>query len=916
MAKHQPARTQFVAQTPFVGRGVERAELRRALEQMANGTGSLVMLAGEPGVGKTRLVSEMAVHAADRGLRVLTGRAYESEGMPPYLPFTEALTQCLRACSDEELLADLNGNTPYLARLLPELRRRLPDITDPAPMGPETERYLLFDAVSDFLLKVAARKAILLSLDDLHWADGTTLLLLQHVARRLPESSVLIVSTYRDVEVDERHPLMGLLGELTRQHLGLSITLRPFDREESQALIKAVLGKSPASQVADALYTAAEGNPLFTEELVRHLREQGRDLTDPEVAVTDWTIPESVRQLISKRLARLGRDATRILAYASVLGRDLSLAKVAAVTRKEEGYVLDLLDEAIEARILREGAEGCTFIHPLIHETLYRGLSVPRRRQLHRRVAEALEQLYQQELGAVQLADLAHHFFQAAPGGDVDKAIYYAVRAAEQALSQVAYQEGARLYQMALQALDLKQEPDEEQRCELLLGLGDALARAGASVGARETFQRAAGTARKLAAPERLARAALGFGRSWSDAGVVDEILVSLLEEALRAMGRRDSALRARVLGRMAVEFYYSDSREQRESLSQEALDMARRVGEAEALADALSARYLALWGPQNVRDRLDVATEAVRLAEQVGNKELALLAHMWCFVALLELGDIAGAEAETEAYTRLAGELRQPRYLWYSPAFRAMRALLDGRLAEVEGLAQHALSIGQQAQDSDALQAFGVQMFALRREQGRLQEVEGTVKAFVQQYPVIPSWRCGLAFLYAQLGRQVEALAQFGVLAANDFGDLRQDAFWMAAVALLSDVCAFLGDARRGAALYELLTPYAGRNVVVGRALACLGSASRHLGLLATTMRHWKDAERHFKDALEMNERMGARAWVAWTQHDYAAMLLARRQPRDRKKALEFLTQALQAAQQMGLEALEGRAQALLGAL
>ncbi|HEY8766096.1 MAG TPA: AAA family ATPase, partial [Dehalococcoidia bacterium] len=465
--------------TRFVGRVEERGALQQRLEAAIRGQGSLVLVGGEPGIGKTRLVSELALHAVDRGLQVLSGRAYETEGMPPYLPFVEALQQHVRNRRPDELRAELDGNAPYLAKLLPDLQRLLPEIQESPALGPEAERYRLFDGVSDFLLKVATGAPLLLFLDDLHWADGATLLLLGHLARRLPEGPLLAVGTYRNVEVEAQHPLAILLAEMNRQRMGSSITLRPFAREEASALAAAALGRAPAPHVADALFAATEGNAFFTEELVRHLQEQGRDLTDPGAAVNDWNIPEGVRQVISRRLAQLGVEANRLLAYSSVLGRDLSVPKVAAVTGGDEERVLDLLDEAVASHVLRAGPEGYAFAHSLIRDTLYQGLAPPRRRQLHRRVGEVLEALYGQDPEPEHLAELAHHFLQAAPGGDVDKAINYATRAAEQAANQVAHEEAVRFYRMALEALDLKDRPDELLRCDLLLALCDAQLRAG-----------------------------------------------------------------------------------------------------------------------------------------------------------------------------------------------------------------------------------------------------------------------------------------------------------------------------------------------------------------------------------------------------------------------------------------------------
>lgn len=339
---------------------------------------------------------------------------------------------------------------------------------------------------------------------------------------------------------------------------------------------------------------------------------------------------------------------------------------------------------------------------------------------------------------------------------------------------------------------------------------------------------------------------------------------------------------------------------------------MARRIGDTAALVAALSARHLAIWGPENVEDRLATATEIVRLAEGTGNREWALQGHIDRLIDLLELGDIPAVDVEIEVYARLAEELRQPRRLWHMPLFRTMRALMEGRFEEAERLALQALATGQRIQSQTAVNFFGVQMFSLRKEQGRLQELEAAVKDFVQQYPTVPAWRCALASLYSELGREAEAQSEFEYLAANDFADLPRDNSWLIGVTLLSEVCAFLADSRRAATLYTLLLPYTGRNVVVGDAAACNGSVSRDLGLLVATMARWEEAARHFEDALGMNAKMGARPFVVRTQYEYADMLLARGQPGDRERALELLDLALDTAQKLGMRSLAEKAMAL----
>ncbi len=902
--------------TRFVGRVEERGALQQRLEAAIRGQGSLVLVGGEPGIGKTRLVSELALHAVDRGLQVLSGRAYETEGMPPYLPFVEALQQHLRNRSPDELRAELDGNAPYLARLLPDLHRLLPEIQETPALGPEAERYRLFDGVSDFLLKVAAAAPLLLFLDDLHWADGATLLLLGHLARRLTEGSLLAVGTYRDAEVEAQHPLAALLAEMTRQRLGSNITLRPFAREEALELAGAVLGRAPAPHVADALFAATEGNAFFTEELVRHLEEQGRDLTDPDAAVSDWNIPEGVRQVIGRRLARLSSEANRLLAYSSVLGRDLSVAKVAAITGGDEERVLDLLDEAVASHVLRAGTEGYAFAHSLIRDTLYQGLTPPRRRQLHRRVGEALEALYGHDPEPEHLAELAHHFLRAAPGGDIDKAINYATRAAEHAANQMAHEEAARLYRMALEALDLKDRPDELSRCDLLLALCDAQLRAGQSTEVRATAQQAAGIARNLGAAERLAHAAISFGGGTVYMSHGDPAEVALLEEALATIGEQDRVVRARLLSRLSwILTPTTDSQEKRAALADEAVRAAENAGDPGTLSMALTARWQASPESATVEDQLALATDVLRFAEEAGDAQLTFFGRIMRLDCFLALGDLASIEGEMDFLTRLAKELRQPHTLWFVERMRPLQPLWEGRFEEAEALAHRAAVLGSEI-DADTLQILAAQTFVIRWEQGRLRELEGAVAGFVTLNPEISAWRASLAFLYSEIGREVEARNEFELLAASGFDELHRDWLWTTCLALLSETCAVLGDANRAPLLYELLKPLAGRNLFVGipaNPYAFLGSASRTLGLLATTLERWSDARQLFEDALNMHSRMRARPWVARTQHDYAKMLLARDEPGDRDKALALLEEALTVARELGMKALEEQASALL---
>ncbi|MEE8346459.1 MAG: AAA family ATPase, partial [Dehalococcoidia bacterium] len=911
----------------FVGRRREIDELKAALEDTLSGKGRLMMLVGEPGIGKTRLAQEFAVYASLRGAQVLTGRCYEGDVAIPYMPFVEAFREYVRGRDDPDLRRELGEGAPEVAKLVSEIRQRFPDIPEAPPLGGDAERLRLFESVTGFVRNASAANPLVLFLDDIHWADKPSLLLLQYLARGTRSDRVLIVGAYRDVELDRAHPLAEVVAGLRHERLYQRVLLRGLPAQEVHAMIAAIgqQAGTPDQEVTDefaqAIYRETEGNPFFIEEVLKHLveegklyREGGQWTRDPSVNIEEMGIPEGVREVIGRRLSRLSEGCNRLLTLASTMTGGFSWETLKAIGGEDEAALLDILDEALRSQVIRErkdGSEGTyDFTHALIRQTLYGELSTPRRVVLHRQIGHAMERVYATNLEP-HLAELAHHFYQAAPGGDVDKAIDYATRAAERALSLAAYEEAAGLYDIALQAVELKERADEGQRCELFLSLGDARWKAGDTDGAKETFRRAAELARRLNEPQRLARAALGTGGPWGEVGVIDEPLIDVLEEALEALGEGDSPLRARVLSRLALAFYWTGSPERRAALSQEAVGMARRVGDPPTLAYALMRRIYTISGPGNVDDQLAAATEIVRQAEELGDREMALQGHLFRLLSLLELGDIPAVDVEMEAHARLAEELRQPFYLWYTDQLRFVRALMEGRFQEAERLARQAQTTGQRVREQDADMRFEIQMLVLRRERGGLDESEAAARRFTEQYPGLPAWRCALAWLYGELGREGEARAEFERLAADDFADLPRDAIWFTTVAFLSQACAFLADTGRAATLYDLLLPYAGRNIVQG-AIACYGSASHYLGLLAATMERWEDAARHFEDALEMNAKIGAKPFVAHTQQEYAGMLVGRDHPGDREKALALLTQALDTAGKLGMKALVERALAL----
>jgi tetratricopeptide (TPR) repeat protein len=389
-----------------------------------------------------------------------------------------------------------------------------------------------------------------------------------------------------------------------------------------------------------------------------------------------------------------------------------------------------------------------------------------------------------------------------------------------------------------------------------------------------------------------------------------DEYLVPLLEGALAALGRDDSSLRVRLLARLAGGPLRDASfpPERKAALSREALEMARRIGDPATLAYALDGYIPANESPENTRELLGLSDELLRVATEVGDKERAVEAYEHRVGRLLELGEMSEARAGLEAMAKLADELRQPAQQWLVAVCEARLALLEGRLGEAEGLIAEALDLGERAQSWNAAVAYRLQLYLLRREQGRLEEVKELVRGSVEEYPTYPIWRCVAAQMAAELGLEAESRRTFEALARDAFSGLRFEELWLVSLGFLAETAGSLGDAAHAPLLYQLLIPYADHVAVIYPEIST-GSVARYLGLLAATMERWDDAERHFENALKMNGRIGARPWLAHTQEDHARMLLARRAPGDEERALALLADARSNYRNLGMSTLAERA-------
>ncbi len=899
----------------FVGRQRELAELRSGWEEAAAGRGRVFLIEGEAGIGKTRLMEEVAAEAARVGGRALWGRCREGEGAPPYWPWMEILRSYLRGADAESLAAEMGSAAPHIAHLVPELRGRFPHLPAPVTsLESENARFYLFDAIATFLKDTSAKRPFLLVFDDLQWADAPTLLLLEFLAHGIRDARVLLLATCRDLEVRSAPATASILAALARG--GHRIPLRGLAAADVRLLIERAAGHPAPEGLVQIVHRETDGNPFFVDEVLRVLAAEGA-LDHPAEATRGFPVPQGIREAIRRRLAPLSAACSELLTLASVIGREFELGSLARSSQKSVGETLEVLGDAVTDGVViaHPGAPGrYRFSHALVREALYEELGPAERMRLHRRVGEILEEIHGDDLEP-HLAELAHHFLRASVP-DSGKGIEYSVRAGRHAAASFAYEEAVEHYRRGLQGLDLSGAGGPAERCRLLLALGHMQWRAGDGPAARETFRRAADLGRKIGDPVLLARGALGFGGEgsrllWVHAGVVDQSLIRLLEEAVLSLGDGEDVLRSRLLARLAINLYFSPARERGLALSEEAVTLARRSGDPRTLAAALRARYVAVWRPETVDERLAIAAEIVALAGTTGDPEMALPGHRFRIIGFLERGQIDEADREIAAWAEIAVELRQPLYLTHLAMWRAMRAILAGRFGEGEAEAARALELSRQTPEMDGSQQLVTLLGIVRVLRGDLDELVRAVRGFTDRNPTIPTWRCYLAYLYCEQGRLSEARAELDWLARGGFAALPRDAHWVLAMSFLAAVSVAVGDREKSASIYDLLSPFAGRIGVVA-ALSCWGSVSLYLGLLAGALDRIAEAKEHLEDAIEMHERIGARPLRAYTECAYARVLFASADPADRRKGEEVLRRAEAVATELGLTRLTERIESL----
>ena len=905
----------------FVGRDGELDRLDQLWKEASAGELRVALVGGEPGVGKTRLAAELARKLHEDGAMVLAGRCDEDLGVP-YQPFVEAL----RHFADHSwLLADRLGRYGgELVRLVPELAERVPGLPPPLRSDPDTERYRLFDAVAAWLNAASVEEPVLLVLDDLQWASKPTLLLLRHVLQA-GGGRVLVLVTYRDTELTHNHPLVDLVADLRRQGGVERLSLTGLDDFGVRAIVEQASGQTlddAGLALARAVYEETDGNPFFVREVLRHLAETGAVERrgggwTTKLPVDQFGIPEGVRDVVGRRFARLSDDTNHALRIAAVAGPEFEFAVVQAAGDLAEETLLAALEEAVGARVVIEvSATRFRFAHALMRATLYESLTATRQVTLHRRTAEAIETVHASALDDYVPA-LAHHWAKAsAPITDPAKAVDYARKAGDRALAQLAHDEAGAYYAAGLDLLDAGgAAQNDPRRVELLIGRGEAQRRA-SDPAYRQTLLDAARLARELGDADALARAALAntYGHVFTGIGEVDGERVEMLEAAMAVAGDDDLQRQARLLATLGLELNWEPDPRRRLALSEEALRLARSLDDANTLASVLLARDYTITGPENVAERFANTTEVLAMAERMGDPVLASRALGLRFKAAIELADVAEAERCVARNQTMVRHLGQPALTWAALHHHATLSVLHD-----EAGAEVAVDAAHNAGTSTWGAAVGTLSLAhrlsLRLDHGGLEEMIDLVRGALEhlgrtRHPLI---KAIYALMLAETGQIDAAAVVFDELAVTGFAQPTNNVAWLRFAADCAWLSARIGRKDSVPELRSRLEPYADQLIMVAFGGGVSGNVAFYLGLLATTVGDWAEAEARFAAAEATHERIEAPTWLARTRLEWGRMLLARSGPGDREGAESLLRLTLAAARERSLPNIERDAVELL---
>jgi class 3 adenylate cyclase/tetratricopeptide (TPR) repeat protein len=793
---------------PQVGRENESAFLNERWERARGAEGQVVLLSGEPGIGKSRLVQAFKERIATEPGKWLECHCSPYHQNSAHYPVIDLLQRLLEFQSLDDSSVKLSKlerglrkyDLPvadYLTLVAPLLSLPVPEEYPRPTLTLEAQKEKTHLAIQSWLLSIAARGTLFLVIEDLHWADPSTLELLGPLLDQVPTTRLLLILTHRP-EFAPPWP--------NRSHFA-SITLNRLPRAQAETVVRNVSrGKPLPPQVLEQIITKTDGVPLFVEELTKAVLEsdllrEGDDRYELTGPLPPLAIPSTLHDSLAARLDRLG-SVREVAQLAATIGRDFSYELLHAISPLDDGGLQSAMRALVDAEVLYQRGlmpqASYFFKHALIRDAAYESLLKSKRQQVHGHIARVLEEQFPDTV-ETQPELIAHHYTQA---GLATHAIPYWRSAGEQAVQRAAFPEGVIHFMAALSLVpewagdsddDQEQRERGELRCSLLIELAEAQRRSGAPIKAQETLLHATNLAQALAAANLIAQAAWQLGVLSTQVGLpIPKTAIRLFEETLARTERQDNPLHAAVLTGLAMTLASSGETIKALEYGEQGVALARRLGDRRLVAMALDAICGALQSPQHAHQRLTHAMEMVESAEGA----MLSFALFWRLHTLFEIGDVPNAKRDIQEFGLKAQESREPFLLCIFKNYQFCEAPTEGRFSDCERLAQNALAVGQTLQVENAAGVFGIQMFTLRREQGRLREVEPILRHLVQGPESAHTWRPGLALLYSELGYADKARAEFEQIATFDFAEVPRDGNWLLCMSYLADVCTFLADA------------------------------------------------------------------------------------------------------------------------
>jgi predicted ATPase/class 3 adenylate cyclase len=907
------------ALAPLVERDAERATLRQLVDAALVGRGKLALIAGEPGVGKSRLVAEIGNEAQARGMRVLTGHCVEMSGAPPYLPYVEIIEQATsNPRSPLALRQSLGDVAAEIARIAPALRRVFPDIPPPVELPPELARRYVWNSLGEFMGRAAQGQPLLLVLEDLHWADESTVLLTEYLAPLLPEMPVLVLGTYRDIEVDVDHPLARVIGQLERRYLVERVSLRRLSYEGVSAMLQALAGQPAPEQLVRLIDRETEGNPFFVEEVYLHLVESGVLLDEhggvrADLRLDEVSVPESIRLVVGQRLDRLAESTREVLVAAAVSGRVFASELVGEVAGASEDALVEVFDEAERARLIAPSRVPgeLMFSHELIRQTLLSGVSAVKRERLHLQTAQAVSRRYSEDLDA-HAGDLAYHLSRAGRSADRASLVRYLRIAGDRAFDAAAFDDAVGHFE---HALSLIPDADQHGRAQLLERLSMALRSVGRWDGALRTMYEALDRYEALGRAEDIGRLgwAMVYQLTWN--GRLIEA-VAVCRRAMAPLGDTASADKARLLSALGRALSASGDYAAAVAMFDQARALAEQVGDERALADVLHMQTAHHLGYAEFADGIRVGLQAAETFEQesapwdlcsvqafviyqdgsMGSQEQAVR------LADKTLGIAERLGHHGAAFLVLMDRIRQAAMLCDLPRvealgpqileigergglpYRYLGHVYLGLAAHWRGDAERAEAELRNAVELEPPGAFAGQSGSLLARhlayQGRADEVMGLFESAQSQSKLprldrvngIGSWSCMLGFV---------------------------EAFYL---------CGLYEQAASLAPLVEGLRQLGRRWITYDGRLV-----ETRAGLVAAAARRWEEAEREFATASDIAEQMSNRLELADLRRLHARMLLDRGSDGDYARAAEMLEEAMSAYRTFGMPAYAAETERLL---